>query len=140
VREAQPDGNGSPRTVVNTRRLCAELARGRYGATAGSIARISAPWNRARLQPVNPDPNSHWHFPWALWIWRALRSLYEEVWPVLEKEVWPALKEAVWPLTVAFFAAIAAFGNAVVGWFRETDWELMVNRVFPRKKDRGKSA
>jgi hypothetical protein len=87
---------------------------------------------------VNADPNSHWHFPWALLIWQALSSLYKEVWPVLEKEVWPALKEAVWPLTVAFFAAIAAFARLMVGWFRETDWELMVNRVFPRKKDRPK--
>jgi hypothetical protein len=37
TRAAQPDGNCGPRTVVNTRRLRAELARGRYGATAASV-------------------------------------------------------------------------------------------------------
>jgi hypothetical protein len=60
-REAQPAGNGSPCTVVNTRRLRAELARGRYGVRAVGAAGLEAPGREGFEFPPPRPPVIGWH-------------------------------------------------------------------------------
>jgi hypothetical protein len=62
----------------------------------------------------------------------AFRELLESVEKWAGREIGPAIAG----LLVAVGSATAAVFRPMYRWLRETDWELMVNRVFPRKKDR----
>jgi hypothetical protein len=74
---------------------------------------------------VNSDP--HW---WQILWFGFVRWFLHEALPWLIRESWL--------LVVAALASIAAFAKSVYRWLQDTDWELMVNRIFPRKKDRPK--
>lgn len=77
---------------------------------------------------MSVEPNSHSGI-WAYLSFRVVRWLWREG---------PELLSNSKVLIVALFTVLAAAAKSVFRWLRETDWELMVNRVFPRKKDRPK--